>query len=360
MPLTPEEGRRLHVLNLLEGRQITTAQAAEALELSPRQIRRLRRTLRQAGPAGLAHRSRERPAHNRLAAPLRAQVVALARGRYAGLNDVHLTEKLTAIEGLPVSRATVRRILRAAGVGSPRRRRPPLHRSRRPRRAQAGLLCQRSPRPGGPGPPTDPHDHGVQGQSGRGRGPGRRGLAPQPLDELAASQDPRIPGADVLRPPQGPERAPAPCPPAEASALQRRPPALGPAGRHNAAVGRPRPRPGRAEVGQDRCGRLPGARHGASEGPVARPGVPLQALEGQDHVGPERVQVEIADQLQEVGLLFYHNRLVPVLEEVADPVVAPIEGPPQSGVRRERMLRGSGRLPVRTRRWAWFGRRAQA
>ncbi len=142
MPLTPEEGRRLHVLNLLERGQITTAQAAEALELTPRQIRRLRGTLRQAGPAGLAHRSRERPAHNRLAAPLRAQVIALARGRYAGLNDVHLTEKLTAVEGLPVSRATVRRLLRAAGIGSPRHRRPPLHRSRRPRRAQAGLLCQ--------------------------------------------------------------------------------------------------------------------------------------------------------------------------------------------------------------------------
>jgi len=142
MPLTAEEGRRLHVLNLLERGQITTAQAAEALELTPRQIRRLRGTLRLAGPAGLAHRSRERPAHNRLAAPLRAQVIALARGRYAGLNDVHLTEKLTALEGLPVSRATVRRLLRAAGVGSPRRRRPPLHRSHRPRRAQAGLLCQ--------------------------------------------------------------------------------------------------------------------------------------------------------------------------------------------------------------------------
>ncbi len=55
---------------------------------------------------------------------------------------MHLTEKLTTLEGLPVSRATVRRLLRAAGVASPRRRRPPLHRRRRARRAQAGLLCQ--------------------------------------------------------------------------------------------------------------------------------------------------------------------------------------------------------------------------
>jgi hypothetical protein len=69
-------------------------------------------------------------------------VVTLARGRYAGLNDVHLTEKLTLVEGLAVSRATVQRVLRAAGLASPRRRRPPRHRSRRPRRAQAGLLLQ--------------------------------------------------------------------------------------------------------------------------------------------------------------------------------------------------------------------------
>jgi hypothetical protein len=41
-----------------------------------------------------------------------------------------------------VSRATVRRTLRAVGVVSPRRRRPPRHRSRRPRHPQAGLLCQ--------------------------------------------------------------------------------------------------------------------------------------------------------------------------------------------------------------------------
>ncbi len=142
MPLTPEESRRLHVLSLLERGRLTTAQAAEGLGLTPRQVRRLRGTLRQRGPAGLAHGNRGRRSPRQLPDALRAQVVTLARGRYAGLNDHHLTEKLTVVEGLSVSRATVQRILRAAGVVSPRRRRPPRHRSRRPRRAQAGLLLQ--------------------------------------------------------------------------------------------------------------------------------------------------------------------------------------------------------------------------
>ncbi len=142
MNLTPEEGQRLHVLTLLEGKRISVGQAAKALGVSPRQVRRLRVRLRREGPAALRHGNRGRPSGHRLPEPLRAQILSLARGRYAGLNDVHLTEKLTTVEGLAVSRATVQRVLRAAGRPSPRRRRPPRHRSRRPRRAQAGLLCQ--------------------------------------------------------------------------------------------------------------------------------------------------------------------------------------------------------------------------
>jgi len=142
MTLTPEEARRIHVLTLLEGKRITPTQAAEALGLTHRQVRRLRVRLRREGPEGLVHGNRGRPAPNQLPEPLSRQIVALARGQYAGLNDHHLTEKLTAVEGLVVSRATVQRVLRAAGVVSPRRRRPPRHRQRRPRRAQAGLLLQ--------------------------------------------------------------------------------------------------------------------------------------------------------------------------------------------------------------------------
>jgi transposase len=142
MNLTPEEGQRLHVLTLLEGKRISVGQAAKALGLTPRQVRRLRGRLRRDGPAGLRHGNRGRRSGHQLPERLRAQILTLAQGRYAGLNDVHLTEKLTTVEGLTVSRATVQRVLRAAGRPSPRRRRPPRHRSRRPRRAQAGLLCQ--------------------------------------------------------------------------------------------------------------------------------------------------------------------------------------------------------------------------
>ena len=142
MTLTREESRRLHVLSLWERGKITTAQAVEALGRTERQLWRLRAKLRVGGPPALAHGNRGRPPVNVLAARVGTQVVALARGRYAGLNDTHLTEKLTTGEGLAVSRATVQRLLRGAGVASPRRRRPPRHRQRRARQPQAGLLVQ--------------------------------------------------------------------------------------------------------------------------------------------------------------------------------------------------------------------------
>jgi hypothetical protein len=57
-----------------------------------------------------------------------------------GFNDQHFTEKLAEVEGLKLSRETVRRILRDAGLGSPRKRRPPKHRQRREGKGQAGQM----------------------------------------------------------------------------------------------------------------------------------------------------------------------------------------------------------------------------
>ena len=77
MTLTPEAERKLHALTLLEGGRISLGQAAEALGLTPRRVRRLRVGLRREGPAALIHGNRTRCAPHRLPEPLRTQTVAL-------------------------------------------------------------------------------------------------------------------------------------------------------------------------------------------------------------------------------------------------------------------------------------------
>ena len=54
MILALEAGRRVHVLTLLEEKRISVGQAAEALGVTPHQIRRLRVALRREGPSALA------------------------------------------------------------------------------------------------------------------------------------------------------------------------------------------------------------------------------------------------------------------------------------------------------------------
>jgi hypothetical protein len=131
---------RYHTLHLVLEHRLTGAQAATALSLTERHVWWLVARLRADGRQGLVHGNRGRPSGRCLPAAVQQRILTLARGPYAGLNTTHLTEKLQADQGLPVSRATVHRLLRAAGVARPRHRRPPRHRARRPRKAQAGLL----------------------------------------------------------------------------------------------------------------------------------------------------------------------------------------------------------------------------
>ena len=122
--------------------RLTCARAAALLGISLRHCKRLKRRYRQGGAAALAHVHRGRPSPRRLPEAWRQRILRLARSTYAGLNDHHLCEKLHAVEDLSLSRETLRRLLRAAGIGPPRQRRPPAHRQRRPRREREGELLQ--------------------------------------------------------------------------------------------------------------------------------------------------------------------------------------------------------------------------
>ena len=65
------------------------------------------------------HGNRNQPSPRRLAAAVRDEIVTLAEGMYRDYNDQHLTEVLQEEHGLAVSRASVRRVRRAAGLVQP-------------------------------------------------------------------------------------------------------------------------------------------------------------------------------------------------------------------------------------------------
>src|SRR6266481_3036943 len=138
--LSQKELQRVAVISSCIKGSLTCARAAELLDLSPRQIKRLKIRYRQGSGAALAHVSRGRPSPRRIPEPMRNRILHLTRTRYAGFNDHHLCEKLCEVEGLSLGRETLRRLLRSAGIGSPRKRRAPTHRQRRLPRAREGEM----------------------------------------------------------------------------------------------------------------------------------------------------------------------------------------------------------------------------
>ncbi len=140
--MTQKELKRVTVISQCVQGNLACARAAELLDLSPRQVKRLKACYRQGSAAALAHASRGRPSPRRLPERTRTRILQLARTRYAGFNDHHLHEKLIEQEEFSLSRETLRRLLRSNGIPSPRKRRPPAHRQRRLRSAREGELVQ--------------------------------------------------------------------------------------------------------------------------------------------------------------------------------------------------------------------------
>ena len=126
---------------VLEGK-LRQRVGAERLGLSTRQIKRLVRALRVCGPSELVSKHRGRPSNNRIAAPVRDEVMDLVRSRYADFGPTSAHDKLTEQHGFTHSLETLRGWMIAEGLWQPRCRRAAATHQRRPRRAWRGELVQ--------------------------------------------------------------------------------------------------------------------------------------------------------------------------------------------------------------------------
>src|ERR1035438_7624499 len=139
--MSQKEFQRVKVIENAAGGRLSVREASCLLQLSERQVQRLKRRYRPDSVAWVQHGNRGRPMPWALPLPQKQLILHLARGKYQGFNDSHLAEKLRAEENLAVSRETVRRILRAAKLASPQKRRPRKYRSRRPPRPRFGMMA---------------------------------------------------------------------------------------------------------------------------------------------------------------------------------------------------------------------------
>jgi transposase len=140
--LTMQDEKRLDVIQRVYRSELTVVQAALVMGVSERQCYRIKARVGKAGAKGVVHGNQGGPCKRKIKDKTLRRVVELARGKYQGFNDHHLTEKLKEQEQIELSREKVRRILRAEGIVSPKKRRGIKHRSRRERRGSEGMMLQ--------------------------------------------------------------------------------------------------------------------------------------------------------------------------------------------------------------------------
>src|SRR2546427_13308053 len=104
--MSRKEVPRAGLLKAALAGRITNAQGARALRLSVRQLRRLKKGFREGGARGPLHPLPGRPGNRQLALQAPAQIATLMTTTYAGVNDVHLAEKLREVHQLVRKRSS--------------------------------------------------------------------------------------------------------------------------------------------------------------------------------------------------------------------------------------------------------------
>ena len=140
--MSQKEFGRAQVVRQLDEARINQRQAAEQLNLSRRQIKRLLKAYRQSGPEGLISKQRDRPSHHQLDLQTKQRTLELLHTRYADFGPTLAHEKLTEVHHLLLGRETVRGLMIQAGLWNTRRARRPVIHPLRERRARLGELVQ--------------------------------------------------------------------------------------------------------------------------------------------------------------------------------------------------------------------------
>ncbi len=121
--LSTEELARVRVIQDLVSGRIKLGSAAQVLELSPRQVSRLRDRFTSTGAPGLASRRRGRASNHKLPDTLRVQALSIVRKQFSDFGPTFAAEKLKALRGIEVSKETLRAWMHADGIWLSRRQR---------------------------------------------------------------------------------------------------------------------------------------------------------------------------------------------------------------------------------------------
>lgn len=137
--MTKEEIERLAVINKLVAKEINGTEAGKQLNLSVRQIRRLKQRFIKSGLAGLIHGNRNKKSNHQID---HTKTKKLLNEKYYFFGPTLATEKLSEIDHIKTNKETIRQLMIKEGLWRGRKRKPPKYFSWRERKDNYGEMEQ--------------------------------------------------------------------------------------------------------------------------------------------------------------------------------------------------------------------------
>lgn len=120
--LSMKEVERYKVIQkLIEGR-LSELEASKMMNLSTRQVRRIKKNVQENGIQGLAHKNRGRISNRKLDSELTAKALSLIKEHYFDFKPTFATEKLAENHNIKVSNETIRNLMINGDLWKPKAR----------------------------------------------------------------------------------------------------------------------------------------------------------------------------------------------------------------------------------------------
>lgn len=140
--LTDKEKQKLEIITSLLNRKITNGEAARKLELSIRQIQRLKVEVRKHGAQALIHHLKGKPSNHSLYQKVKLEALSLVKEKYLDFKPKFASEKLEENHQLIIHPETLRLWMIEQGLWKARKQKNPQYHAWRERKEYFGELEQ--------------------------------------------------------------------------------------------------------------------------------------------------------------------------------------------------------------------------
>jgi len=142
LTMSDKEVNRISIMEKVLKKELKQKKAAQILDLSLRQVKRLKKRYKRQGTAGMIHGNRGRMSNRKIPDQEITRVIRIVKEKYWDFGPTLAWEKLTQSHHLSFSVETLRKVMIRDGIWKPKRQRRPRIHQMRERRDQRGELVQ--------------------------------------------------------------------------------------------------------------------------------------------------------------------------------------------------------------------------